>query len=154
MSDKTLQSAGPLLAGVLAAQELEEHAVRYPQLERIADQVIQRARELPHCVVWPIGAAAERVAAAVTLRSRGAVEVGAWNTDVAGRELLLVAVAAVSSLGVEAAAAQLRRRGAGRLHGCGVAVPGTDSVSILDSYTRLTVLVPTSAPVALIDDAA
>jgi hypothetical protein len=33
-------------------------------------------------------------------------------------------------------------------------VPGTDSVSILDSYTRLTVLVPTPAPVALIDDAA
>jgi hypothetical protein len=155
MERKSLYVSGPLLAGLLAVQAIEEQAVGYPQLARTADEVVDRAKEIPGCLVWPVGVAAERVAAAVTLRGEGAVEVGAWSTHVAGRDLLLVAVAGVSSLSLAAAAAQLRRRGANCVHACGVAVAGAEALDSLDSYKTLGCFSPSpSAPIVLGGDAA
>jgi hypothetical protein len=154
MSATTLQSPGPLLARLLAAQQVEERAVSYAELERSADQLIARARDITECLVWPVGAAAERVAAAVTLRSRGDIEVGVWNTEVKGRRVLLFVVAGVSSLALEAAAAQLRRRGACEVHGCGVAVDGAKSLGVLKSYVQVDIDLNSRSAVALVGDAA
>src|SRR3954471_3210217 len=100
MSEKSLHAAGPLLSGVLRAQRLEEEVVGHAQIEAVADAVVRRARELGECLVWPVGAAAERVAGVVTARAHGTIDVGAWNTPVEGRRVLLVAVAAVSPVGL------------------------------------------------------
>src|SRR4051794_10198854 len=112
MSDVTFLRPGPLLAGLLEVQELEVKLVRFEELGRVADAAIIHAERLKGCVIWPIGAAAERAAAAVTLRSCGRVEVGTWNMPVAGRRLLLLTLAAVSPIEIELAAEQLRNRGA------------------------------------------
>jgi hypothetical protein len=153
MRATSLQKAGPLLEGVLEAQRLEGEVVGHSQIGVVADAVIHRATELRNCLVWPVGAAAERVAGVVTARAREAVDVGSWNTPVEGRHILLVAVAAVSPLTLEAAADQLRSRGAAEVHGCGVHVRGGADAVGLDSYKQLCSSSPLS-PVALVSDAA
>lgn len=154
MSSETLQSAGPLLCRLLAAQDVEESVVGYPQLQIAANEVIRRSKEISDCIVWPIGGAAERVGAAVTLTARGAVEVGTWNTHIQGRRVLVIVVAAVSALSIEAAAAQLRRRGALEVHGWGVAVSGADRLTALDSYVGLEIEAQSPSVIALVGDAA
>ena len=136
MEAQSLQEAGPLLTRLLKAQRLEEQLVGHAQIEAVADAVIRQAAELGDCLVWPVGAAAERVAGVATTRARGAIDVGAWNTPVQGRRLLLVAVAAVSPLGLEAAAEQLRIRGAVEVHACGVDVGDGERAVGLDSYQQ------------------
>lgn len=133
----SLHEPGPLLARLLAAQRLEEDVVNHPQIEAVADGVIDRVHALGDCLVWPIGAAAERVAGVVTARSQGDVRVGTWNTDVKGTRLLLFVVAGVTPLTLSAAAEQLHRRGASEVHGCGVDVVGGDTVVGLESYVSL-----------------
>jgi hypothetical protein len=133
---------------------VDRRAVGYAQLERAGLQVIRRAKKISGCLVWPVGEAAERVAAAVTLVSRGEIEVGAWNSPVEGRRVLVVVVAGVSALSLDGAAAQLRRRGALEVHGCGVAVNGADELDSLDTYTRLEIGARTPSALALVDDAA
>jgi hypothetical protein len=153
MRAESLQEAGPLLEGLLEAQRLEEEVVGYSQITAVADAVIQRATELRNCLVWPVGAAAERVAGVVTARAREAVDVGSWNTPVEDRQVLLVAVAAVSPISLEAAADQLRLRGAAEVHACGVYVRGGARAIGLDSYKQLCSSSPRS-PFALVGDAA
>jgi len=137
MSDIAFLQPGPLLAGLLEIQELEARLVSFEELERVADAAIAHAEGLAGCVVWPIGAAAERAAAAVTLRSRGRVEVGTWNMRVAGQRFLLLTLAAVSPLEIELAAEQLRRRGATEVHACGVRVARGEEARGVDSYRTL-----------------
>jgi hypothetical protein len=137
MSATSLQSAGPLLTRVLEAQEAEAAAVGYPQLEMLGRAVARRAQQLGDCLVWPAGAAAERIGAAVTLATKGEVEVGSWNSGVDGRRVLLLVVAGVTAMSLESTAVRLRRSGAVEVHGCGVRVAGAEEVSVLDSYTSL-----------------
>ena len=137
MHAESLQEAGPLLVGLLGAQRLEEEVVGSAHLLEVADAVVRRARRLGDCVVWPVGAAAERVAGVVTVRANGAVDVGAWNSPVEGRRILLVAVAGVSPLALEAAARHLLSRGADEVHGCGVDVRGGERAIGLHSYEEL-----------------
>jgi hypothetical protein len=153
MKTKTLPSAGPLLIRLLDAQAVEAQAVAYPELSSCAEQVLDRARDIQGCLVWPVGAAAERVAGAVTLASKGEVETGTWNSEVDGRRVLVILVAGVSTLSLEAAVAQLRRRGALEVHGCGVTVDGAAELDALDSYTRLSIE-PLGSALALLGDAA
>ena len=138
MRTATLQTAGPLLSRLLEAQAVEAEAVGYPALSTCAAQVVGRAREIADCLVWPVGAAAERVAGAATMASKGDVEMATWNSEVEGRRVLVILVAGVSTLSLEGAIAQLRRRGAIEVHGCGVAVAGASELDALDSYTELT----------------
>jgi hypothetical protein len=153
MDTAALHEPGPLLARLLAAQRLEEHVVGHPQLEAVADGLIDRAHELGDCLVWPIGAAAERVAGVVTLRSEGDVRVGTWNTDVRGTRLLLFVVAGVTPLMLSAAAEQLRRRGASEIHGCGVDVVGGGRLVGLGSYVSLQASLAASGLPALAESA-
>jgi hypothetical protein len=153
MRTKSLQQPGPLLERVLEAQRLEAEVVGYSRIDAVADAVIDRATELRDCLVWPVGAAAERIVGVVTARAREAIDVGSWNTPVERRHILLVAVAAVSPLPLEAAACQLRVRGAAAIHGCGVDVRGGAHAVGLDSYKQLCSSA-TRSPVALVGDAA
>ena len=133
----TLQEAGPLLTRLVAAQQFEERAVSYPAIEQIADSLIARAKELGDCMIWPIGAAAERIAGVATAREQGRIEVGCWNTLVVGRRLLVFSVVAVSPLSLAAAAGQLRRRGAAEIHGCGVDITGASEADCFESFACL-----------------
>jgi hypothetical protein len=104
---------------------------------RVADAAIAAAQAIGDCLTWPVGGAAERVIGVVGVRSRGATEIAAWNTPVAGRKILLVSIAAVSALGLQTAAEQLRRRGAVEVHACAVDVPGADQAEGFDSFQVL-----------------
>src|SRR5689334_14785630 len=97
MSDDSLRKeAGPLFTALLAAQRREQELVSYPTIGQIADAVVAAARAAGDCLIWPADAAAERVAGAVALRSRGTTVIAAPNTSVAGRNVLLLAIVAVS----------------------------------------------------------
>lgn len=153
MRGVTLHEAGPLLERLLDTQGLEEQVVGPASIEACAEAVVRHAGSLPDCLVWPVGAAAERVAGVVTARSHGTIDVAAWNTPVQGRCLLLFSVAAVSPIGLQVTAEQLRRRGATEVHACGVEVRGGDRAARLDSYHQLR-LPRRRRSVALIGDAA
>lgn len=137
MSAPALHEAGPLLGRLVEAQRLEEEVVGHEQIEAIADAVADQASRLCECLVWPVGAAAERVAGVLTARTRGAVAVGAWNTPVDGRRVLLFAVVALTPLTLENTAEQLRSRGAAEVHACAVHLDGPDPRSVLDSCLEL-----------------
>jgi hypothetical protein len=124
ISSTLLQNPGPLLSRLVAAQRLEEEAVQYPQIEKWADALISCANQLPGCLIWPVGAPAERIAGVAVARARGLVDVGLWNASIEGRTVLVFAVAGVTPLSVMLAAEQLRRRGAGDVQACGVAISG------------------------------
>ena len=137
MNSAVLQSPGPLLSLLVTAQRLEEEAVRYPQIERWADALVTRANELPGCLIWPVGSPAERIAGVATTRARGRIDVGVWNAPVDGRAILLFAVAGVTPLSLTLTAEQLRRRGAGDVHACGIAITGVAAADGIDSFRSL-----------------
>jgi hypothetical protein len=134
VTSAVLQNEGPLLGRLVAAQRLEEAAVRYPQIESWADALIACAHQLPGCLIWPVGAPAERIAGVAVARSRGRIDVGLWNAAVDGRTVLLFAVAGVTPLSLLLAAGQLRGRGAGEVHACGVAINGVAEADGIDSF--------------------
>jgi hypothetical protein len=136
MNSEVLQN-GPLLGQLIAAQRLEEAAVRYPQIQTWADALIAHAAELPGCLIWPVGAPAERIAGVAVVRSRGRIDVGLWNASVAGRTVLIFAVAGVTPLSLLLAAEQLRGRGAAEVHACGVAITGVRDADGIESFRPL-----------------
>ena len=111
--------------------------MRYPQIEQWADALVACATQLPGCLVWPIGAPAERIAGLATARSHGHVEIGLWNAPVLGRTILLFAVAGVSPLSFSVTAEHVRRRGAANVHGCGIAIEGEATAEGLNSFRPL-----------------
>jgi len=137
MKAAVLQKPGPLLTRLVAAQRLEEDAVRYPQIETWADALVTCANELPRSLIWPVGTPAERIAGVATARARGRIDVGLWNAPVEGRTILLFAVAGVTALSLTLTAEQLRRRGAGDVHACGIAITGVAALEGIDSFRSL-----------------
>jgi hypothetical protein len=125
------------LETLVAVQRLEEEAVCYPQIEEWADALVSYAREFGDCVIWPVGASAERIAGVATVRARGQVDVGRWNASVADRTILLFAVAAVSPLSLTLTAEQLRRRHAVDIHACGIAITGAATAEGIKSFKSL-----------------
>src|SRR5438874_13801832 len=119
-----LQNEGPLLSRLVGAQRVEEEAVQYPQIEMWANALVTRARQLPGCLIWPVGAPAERIAGVAVARARGRIDIGLWNETVEARTVLLFAVAGVTPLSLMLVGEQLRRRGAAEVHACGVAITG------------------------------
>jgi hypothetical protein len=59
------------------------------------------------------------------------------SAAVDGRTILLFAVAGVTPLSLTLAAEQLRRRGAGDVHACGVAITGIAAADGIDSFRAL-----------------
>lgn len=137
MTTALLQTPGPLLTLLVAAQRVEEEAVRYPQIEAWADALVARANQLNGCLIWPVGAPAERIAGVATARAKGRIDVGLWNAPIDGRTVLLFAVAGVTPLSLTLVAQQLRRRGAGDIHACGIAIAGGDTADSVDSFRSL-----------------
>ena len=84
-----------------------------------------------------MGAPAERIAGVATTRARGRIDVGVWNAPVDGRTILLFAVAGVTPLSLTLTAEQLRRRGAGDVHACGIAITGVAAADGIDSFRSL-----------------
>jgi hypothetical protein len=129
---------GPLLTGLLAAQDRDAEAVAYPAIEQIAEALVARAQDL-HAVVWPVGRAAERVAGAAILLVEGDLAVGAWNSRLDGERVLLFTVSGTTPLSLAAAAAQVRSMGATEVHACGVHVVGGADSGSWESYATLTI---------------
>jgi len=140
MSPVVLQNPGPLLSQLVAVQRLEEEAVCYPQIERWADALVTCANQLPGCLIWPVGAPAERIGGVATARARGRLDVGLWNAPVVGRTMLVFAVAGVTPLSLTLTAEQLRRRGAGDVHACGISITGVGPAAGIDSFRSLSKL--------------
>jgi hypothetical protein len=91
-------------------------------------------------LVWPVGEAAERLAGAAVLASEGDTRVRGWTDDVRGERVLLATVAAVSPLGLIAAAEHARAMGAAEVHACGIEVAGLDApelAGVFDSRCHL-----------------
>ena len=139
MITESLHRAGPLLAQLLDSQRREAHLVGYPAIEEVADAAITAVQRIGSCLIWPVGAAAERVAGVIAVRSHGTVDVATWNSAVAGRRILLLGGSAVTPLGLQTTAEQLRRRGAAEVHACAVDVPGAKDARGFDSFQSLRV---------------
>ena len=80
----TVLEPGPGLAEVLATQSFDEQAVGYPQLERYAHALAKLCRELSYPLVWPVGPAAERLAGAAVIVSRGRIRPRGWTVSLRG----------------------------------------------------------------------
>jgi hypothetical protein len=135
-----LSYAGPLLGRLVRAHKQADAATAYPSLAALAEALADRCEELDSPLIWPIGAAAERVAGAAILSSEGDVRVRGWVDSLAGEKVLLVAVAHVSPLEMVAAARHARAMGADQVHACGVDVAGLNADEldpVFDSRSEL-----------------
>ena len=137
MPSAVLQNRGPLLSQLVEVQRIEEEAVEYPQIELWASALVSCARRLPGCLIWPVGAPAERIAGVAVAHAGGRIDVGLWNASVEGRAVLLFAVAGVTPLSLMLVAEQLRGRGAGAVHACGVTITRAVEADGIDSFRPL-----------------
>jgi hypothetical protein len=120
-------TVGPLLEGVLEAQREDAEATAFPRVESYCAALEALCEELGSPVVWPVGPAAERLAGAAVIWSRGRIRVRDWSSATKGDRVLLLAVAAVSPLPINTAAEHARALGAAEVRACGVAVQDADS---------------------------
>lgn len=140
--------AGPLLHQLLVAQRKEAETVAFPSLVDIARALVGCARDLD-AIVWPVGAAAERVAGAGSAVSEGALTVALWNQRLDGQRVLLFAVSGVTTLSLATAEAQVRSLGATEIHACGVDVTSTGEDGPWTSFTQLRPVASWSPPATL-----
>jgi hypothetical protein len=117
---------GPGLAAVLAAQRLDEEAVDYPAIGGYAGALARLCSTIDDPCVWPVGAAAERLAGAALVFGCGRMRVRGWSSDLAGQRVLLVTVAATTPLPLFVAAEQALSLGAREVLACGVHVQGIE----------------------------
>lgn len=127
---------GPLLAGVFAAEERADHALRFPSIQIHAGLVVALARRLKRPLLIPVGSDGQRLLGAVEVLCEGELEQVGWRTAVLGRDVLLVGVAGVSGAEISAAADSARRLGASRVHACAVD-PAMSTGRGVDSFTLL-----------------
>jgi hypothetical protein len=139
MTSLSFQGAqpGPLLAELLEAQRCEERAVAFPALQQLAAALIERCNELGGPTVWPVGAAAERLAGAAVVMSSGALSVATWNMALAERRVLLVAISGTTPMSMVVAAEHVRRLGASEIHACAVDVDGAADEVSWESFVTL-----------------
>jgi hypothetical protein len=131
---------GPMLRDVMTAQRIDEEATAYPRLEAYCAALAVSCDDLDEPIVWPVGSAAERLAGAAVLLSKGRVRVRGWSSRLDGERVLVLAVGAVTPIGLHAAAQQARALGAREVHGCGIAIEDMDGFDIragLDGYAPL-----------------
>jgi phosphoribosylpyrophosphate synthetase len=126
------EQPGPLLAELLEAQRCEERAVAYP-----AFALIERCEELGDPIVWPVGAAAERIAGAASVMAAGALNVATWNMSLAQHRVLLIAVVGTTPITMVAAAEHVKQLGAAEVHACAVDVVGAAREESWATFTTL-----------------
>jgi hypothetical protein len=140
--------AGPLLTNLVAAHKAAERAIAYPELPHYAASLADLCDDMGSPLVWPVGEAAERLAGAAVLVSEGETRVRGWTDDLRGERALLVAVAAVSPLGLIEAARHARALGAYEVHACSIDVAGLDAPelrAVFDSRDTLSPRLPATA---------
>lgn len=131
---------GPLLVDTIRLQRQAEAATSYPSLELYGGLLAALCHTLGDPIVWPVGDAAERLAGAAVLLSKGRVRVRGWSDGLAGDQVLLACTVAATPLGLLAAASHARALGATAVHGCAIELHGhkPDVFSdALDSYSLL-----------------
>jgi hypothetical protein len=125
--DKTMTtSTGPLVQRLLCAQRSAEESTQHPKIQVLADQLLSLLEELGWPLLWPVDPFAERLVGAAVACGNGKPTVRSFSSTVEGADVLLVAVAAVSSAGLVEAAGCARLLGATVVRGCGVEVPGAE----------------------------
>jgi phosphoribosylpyrophosphate synthetase len=133
-------TAGPLLSNLLSAHRAAERATTYQELSSHAASLAMLCDEMGSPVVWPVGAAAERLAGASVLASEGDVRVRGWTDDIRGESVLLVSVAAVTPLSMVEAAKHARAMGAFEVHACGIEVAGLEMPELSTVFDSCAVL--------------
>jgi len=121
---------GDYLADILRTQRLESEAVTFPAIEATALALEELARRIGVLLVWPVGAAAERIAGASTFLSAGSLRVRDWNAFVPGEDVLLFVVASLTPLPLLVAARQALNMGARSVLACGLYVHGVVGADI------------------------
>jgi hypothetical protein len=136
----TMLEPGPLLKEVFRAQRADEEATSYPRLEAYCIALAASCEALDAPIVWPVGAAAERLAGAAVLSSRGRIRLRGWSDRLDGERVLLLTVAAVTPIALITAAEHAKALGAFDVHACGVDVHGVDQPDLhewVDGYVSL-----------------
>lgn len=128
---------GSSLGELLAAQQDDDDALLYPSLQAYAGAVAELCQRLRSPMVWPVGPTAERLAGAAVVESCGGVRLRGWNDDLSGERVLLLAGAAVTPLGLYAAAEQARRLGVSEVMAAGIRVAGVEARGSIDHFFPL-----------------
>jgi hypothetical protein len=115
---------------------LEADAVDFPALQSNSLGLIELSRSLGNPIVWPVGAAAERIVGAAMLKSTGDLRARAWNREVRGERVLVFATVALTPLTLVAAARQALCMGAIAVEACGIHVEALQEID-LSPVTRL-----------------
>src|SRR6185312_1404197 len=97
MSTVNIPAFGPGLMEVLEAQRRNDEIVSWPHLEGYARGLVALGQELgASSVIWPVDAAAERLAGAAALLAGPGFRIREWGQLLEGEHVLLVAVVALS----------------------------------------------------------
>lgn len=129
---------GPLLAELQDARRVELVAMAPGSLEALASALVRAANAGERQpVIWPIGAAAERIAGAAMLIGAGSLEVWSGHERLDGREVLLVGVAHVASSAFCLAASHAGALGAAGISACGYMVARSALESIPCPFSDL-----------------
>jgi hypothetical protein len=113
---------GPLLRGLLAAQERDAAGAGQLPLRRAAAALAAYSRELGHPVLEPVSPGGHRLAGAALLLS-GDISLRRPDRTVRGERVLLVEGVTVGVAGLAAQALRLRAAGALSIHAFAVDAP-------------------------------
>jgi len=127
----------PLLTSLLDVQDRNNEVVAHPHIEAHAQHVVDWAMQFDQPVLVPVGVAAQRLLGAVAPLAKGTLEIPLYGDRFDGRTALLVGAIAGSLIEFEAAAANVRRRGANSVHACAIDVTHQVPTAALDSFTVL-----------------
>jgi hypothetical protein len=118
---------GPALIELLEAQKWNDEVISWPHLEGYAKSLAELQQlDGQKPVVWPIDAAAERLAGAAALLGGRNFRIRGWGEVVEGERVLLVAVVLLSPLPLIWASRQARAQGASSISACGVHIGGME----------------------------
>jgi hypothetical protein len=123
-----------------AQREAERIVGDYETLRRAAAALVEHSRDLGSPIVWPVGEAADRLAGAASLLAAGQLRTRAWTDDLLSAEVVVLAVADVTTFALAQAARHARALGAAQVYGCWVGFADMVAGSDLgfDSFSALT----------------
>jgi hypothetical protein len=128
---------GPLLEGLLAAQDASDAAVSYPAIVGWADALIALAADLGDPLLLAVSGPAERLVGAATVAARGSLRVRSLGGTLGAERVLLVDLVAVTPLQLLQAARHARLLGAAYVAGCALSLDSQDGIEGLDNYADL-----------------
>lgn len=140
---------GPLLKELIATGQAKEQALGFPQIGVLASTLAKRCEELDFPLLWPIGAAGERLAGASVFVAEGNLRLRGWNNDVRGERVLVMAVAETTPMSMIEGAAHARSLGAVEVHACALQVEGFESPDLDAIFDSRSVLQPVAGVTSL-----